>query len=236
MLDFFILLPKFLYYKFHDLKDHFKNGRKFDLYGLRLITGRQGSGKSTILAYTLRMYQKRFPKCKVYTNFGYAHQDGEFNHWKQLFDPAFLNGEDGVIIGWDEIQNDFASTDFKNIPDGFLLQITQQRKQRVCILATSQVYSRVLKALREQAFLVGECRTYFKRWTRVKYFDAFDYDLYYESKDPRAKMKMFTHGKLSFIQDDNIRNLFDSYQVIKSMTSKEYIHPLERNKDVIKLA
>jgi len=222
------LLPKFIYWKSKDIKQNIKNGNKFDLYGLRLLTGRQGSGKSTVLAYTLDLYRKKYPLAKIYTNFGYKYQNGEFNHWKQLMDSNFLNGENGVIIGWDEIQNDFSSTDFKNIPDGFLTQITQQRKQKVCILSTSQVYSRVLKALREQAFLIGECRTYFKRWTRVKYFDAFDYDLYYENKDPRAKMRMLSAGKLAFIQDDYIRSLFDSYQVIKTMTSKNYIHPTQR--------
>jgi hypothetical protein len=220
---------QFVFWKIVDLKSFINKGRTFDLYGLRLITGRQGSGKTIVLTYMLEKYKRRYPKCKIYTNFGYINQDAEFKDWKQLYDQSFLNGEDGIIIGWDEMQNDFMSTAYKNIPEGFITQITQQRKQRICILATSQVYTRVLKALREQCFLVGEAKTFMKRWTFCKFYDASDYESYYEKADPSKRSKMMRVSKLSFIQDDIIRSLYDTYAVIKSMTSKEYIHPVDRH-------
>lgn len=224
--EWFIKLARFIYWKMYDLQDLRKNGRKFDLYGLRLLTGKQGSGKSISLIYMLERYRKMYPRCKIATNFGYINQDYEFSNWEQLLQDEFKNGEDGLIIGWDEIQNDFSSTDFKNIPDGFLRQITQQRKQRVCILGTSQVFTRVLKALREQCFIVGDCKTMLGRWTRVKFYDAQDYDAV--SDDPDKRRKLMKVGKISFIQNNAIRQLYDTYEVIRSMTKKEYIHPIDR--------
>jgi ATP-dependent Clp protease ATP-binding subunit ClpX len=225
MNNFLTRLAKFIYWKFFDIRDYIKNGRQFDLYGLRLLTGRQGSGKTIGLVYMLEMYRKKYPKCKIYTNFGYVNQDGIFRDWQQLKDEDFLNGSDGVIVAWDEIQNDFASTDYKNIPEGFLNVITQQRKQRICILATSQVYTRVLKSLREQCFIVAECKTFLKRWTRIKFYDAYVYEAYTDKSDPAQRWRMPKSGKLSFIQNNKIRTLYDTYSVIKSMVDKIYIHP-----------
>jgi ATP-dependent Clp protease ATP-binding subunit ClpX len=227
-IEWFTKLFKFIYYKFYDFKNYKKNGKQFNLYGLRLFTGRQGSGKSTTLVYLLDLYKRKYPKAKIYTNFGYSCQNANFSSWKDLLDPDFLNGEDGVIIGWDEIQNDFASTDFKNIPEGFLRQITQQRKQRICILGTSQVYTRVLKALREQCFEVSECKTYFGRWTTCKTWDADIYEHRDTVTDPKQKFKLRKKRKFSFIQTNKLREKFNSYQLIESMSNKKYIPLSER--------
>ena len=226
--DWFLKLLNFLYWKFQDIKTYRKIGKQFNLYGLRLFTGRQGSGKSTTLVFLLEKYSKKYPKSKIYTNFGYSGQTASFSSWKDLLDPDFLNGEDGVIIGWDEIQNDFASTDFKNIPEGFLRQITQQRKQRICILGTSQVYTRVLKALREQCFEVSECKTYFGRWTTCKTWDADIYEHRSTVTDPREKFKLRKKRKFSFIQTDTLRSKFDTYKLIDSMSAKSYVPLSER--------
>lgn len=227
---FFIRLAKFIYWKTVDIIDYFKNGRRFNLYGLRLLTGRQGSGKTICLVYMLERYRQMYPKAKIVTNFGYTYQDDEFVSWEQLKDPNYLNGNNGLIVGWDEIQNDFSSTDFKNIPDMFLHLITQQRKNRVCILGTSQVFTRVLKSLREQCHQVAECRTFLGRWTRAKWYDADDYSAYAESgKDPKKRKMLIKMSKISFIQSNKIRELYDSYAVIRQMLKKEYIHPILRN-------
>ena len=229
MFGFWIRLARFLYWKVQDIRDYYKYGRKFSLYGLRLLTGRQGSGKTIGLVYMLETYRRVYPKCKIVTNFGYIHETEPFTSWKQLTDPDYLNGEDGLIVGWDEIQNDFSSTDFKNIPDSFLHLVTQQRKQKICILGTSQVFTRTLKALREQCFQVGECRTFMGRWTRCKFYDASDYSAYAESgSDPKKRKMLIRVSKISFIQTNTIRKLYDSYAVIKQMVSKEYVHPMFR--------
>ena len=62
----------------------------------------------------------------------------------------YKNGEKGVIYFIDEIQLYFNSLQSKNINMDVMTQISQQRKQRIHIIATSQVFGRMAKPLREQ--------------------------------------------------------------------------------------
>lgn len=213
---FLIQSPKFFYYKYLDLlnakKDYFK------LYGLRLYCGRQGAGKTIGLVYDLERYRKRYPRVKIYTNFGYKHQTAPLTSLNDLLNPSLKNGTDGVIFAIDEIQNEFSCANSKDFPETLLSQVTQQRKQRVCILATSQVFTRVAKPLREQCFIVVVCQTLFSRYTRLKYYDADAYIEYADnpSRDKRRKLRKKDYQ--SFVQTDSLRDLYNSYLLIERLS------------------
>lgn len=213
---FLIQSPKFFYYKYLDLlnakKDYFK------LYGLRLYCGRQGAGKTIGLVYDLERYRKRYPRAKIYTNFGYKHQTAPLTSLNDLLNPSLKNGTDGVIFAIDEIQNEFSCANSKDFPETLLSQVTQQRKQRVCILATSQVFTRVAKPLREQCFIVVVCQTLFSRYTRLKYYDADAYIEYADnpSRDKRRKLRKKDYQ--SFVQTDSLRDLYNSYLLIDRLS------------------
>lgn len=70
----------------------------------------------------------------------------------------YNNGEFGVIFLVDEIQLYAGSLESKNINPAVMTEISQQRKQRKHIVATSQVFGRVAKPLREQFSDVIYCR------------------------------------------------------------------------------
>lgn len=71
------------------------------------------------------------------------------------------NNEDyGVIYLVDEIQLYLNSLESKNVNMETMTQISQQRKQRKHIVATSQVYGRMAKPLREQFSNVVVCKNY----------------------------------------------------------------------------
>lgn len=72
----------------------------------------------------------------------------------------YYNGEYGVIFLVDEIQLYLNSLESKNINIEVVTQISQQRKQRKHIVATSQVFGRMAKPLREQFSCVVYCRGY----------------------------------------------------------------------------
>ncbi len=228
LIGFIIKLPPFFYWIWKDIKTAMKNGKRFKYYGLKIFCGRQGAGKTMGLVWKLEEIRKEFPKCKIYTNFGYEFEDGVFDDWHQLMDGSMLNGEDGVIVAWDEIQNDFSSTKFKDFPEQLLSEVTQQRKQKMCILATSQVFTRVVKSLREQCFDVIECKTFFNRWTRLRCYDADDYNAVIDNPNPQAKFKLPKKWVVSFIQTDYIRGLYDSYAKIKRMSKQEFLPRNER--------
>lgn len=213
---FIFSLPQLVRYKIKDLKNFNKD--YFKLYGLRVYTGRQGAGKTIGLVYDLERYRKRYPKAKIYTNFGYKYETAPLNSLNDLLDPALKNGTDGVIFAIDEIQNEFSCANSKDFPETLLSQVTQQRKQRVCILATSQVFTRVAKPLREQCFIVVVCQTLFSRYTRLKYYDADAYIEYADnpSRDKRRKLRKKDYQ--SFVQTDSLRDLYNSYLLIERLS------------------
>lgn len=188
-----------------------------------MFCGRQGGGKTMGIIYTLEKMRKRYPNAKIYTNIDYVNQDGALISWHDLLCDDFRNGTDGVIFVIDEIQNEFSSLAWKDFPETLLSEITQQRKQRICILASSQVFTRVVKALREQCYQVIECKTFFGRWTRLKAYDADDYNNVIDSKDPKAKFKLPKLYKESFIQSDYLRSLYDTYAKVRRLRSVGFI-------------
>jgi len=221
---FFSKLFKFMYWFFRDYLYMLKHGRPFNEFGVTLFAGKQGAGKSmAMVEYLIRM-KTLYPKCIIVTNFGYIHQDQEFNDWKDFFE--IRNGVDGVIFAVDEIQNEFNSVNWKEFPVELLSEITQQRKQRIKIVSTSQVFTRVSKQLREQTYEVVEAFTFLNRWTFTKCFDAQEYEAVISN--PMLKNKLHRLWRRNFVQDNKIREAYDSYAKIEKMAKTKYLPPSER--------
>jgi len=216
----------FMRWKIYDFLMLLINGRKFNLYGLTIFCGRQGGGKTISMVEYLDRMKERYPDCKIVTNFNYIRQDMPFTDWRQFTEVR--NGLDGVIFAIDELQNEYNSNNWQDFPEELLSTVTMQRKQRIKIVATSQVFTRVVKQLREQCYEVVECKTILGRWTRQKCFDADDYNAIVDNLSPERKFKTRKKWKYSFIQSNNIRNLFDSYAVVESIKNKDYIKRNER--------
>lgn len=217
-------LVEFLKWVLIDIYRAIKYGLNFREFGLTLYCGRQGGGKSVSIVEYLERMRVKYPKALIITNFGYEHQTQPMNTWRDLL--CIRNGLDGVIFAIDEIQNEYNSNDWKDFPEDLLKEITQQRKQRIKIVASSQVYNRVVKQLREQCFEVVECRTLLGRWTFQRCFDAEDYNSVIDNPD--KKKRLHRKWRYNFVQNDAIRLLFDSYKKIESMRNKEFIPRNER--------
>jgi len=63
--SFFVKLIKFIGFKFVDIWDVIKNGRKFNEYGLTLMVGDQGSGKSMAMTEYLEGIRRDYPKAWI---------------------------------------------------------------------------------------------------------------------------------------------------------------------------
>ena len=66
----------------------------------------------------------------------------------------------GVIFGFDEIHMTLGSDKWKDRPEDLLYYISQQRKMHKQIVASSQVFTRIDKTLREQTNFFIECSSY----------------------------------------------------------------------------
>ncbi|MCO4565035.1 hypothetical protein Si082_01929 [Streptococcus infantarius subsp. infantarius] len=97
-----------------------------------------------------------------------------------------------------------------------MAEVTQQRKQKIKIVGTSQVFTRVVKQLREQTFEVVDCKTLLGRWTFERAFDAEEYNAVADR--PESKMKLHRLWRKNFVQSKRLRNLYDSYAKIEKMS------------------
>ena len=207
---------QFFVWKFRDISRFIRSGRKqFREYGLTMFCGRQGGGKTISTVEYLERMKARYPNVRIFTNFGYGKQDAPLEGWEQLLKER---SADGVIFAIDEIHSEFASNAWKDFPPSLLREISQQRKQRVKIVATAQVFKDVAVQLRRQCYDIVECRTWAGRWTFQRCFDAEDYNSFIESSaTPDKKARIHRKWRRSFIQTDDIRELFDTWCKVEAM-------------------
>lgn len=134
--------------------------------GLTVFCGSQGSGKTySAVQYAYKLI-KKYPKSILVTNLELHNLPDDYESHVFRYDgpnsfSSYENGEQGVIFLVDEIHIDFNSLESKDIPVSIITEISQQRKQRKCIIGTSQVYSRLAKPFREQMKYVVLCSSIF---------------------------------------------------------------------------
>lgn len=215
----FLKLYDFVYFKFKDMNVRRKRRKlgivDFEEYGMTCFVGRQGDGKTISMLEMAEFYRYKFPGIKFASNFGYLNEDFAITSWADITEYDFKSEEVGIVFMLDEIHAEFSSKDSRNFPERALRILTQQRKNKIKILATAQVFSRVAKPIREQTYEVVECRTAFKRWTFQQAYDAYYYNEVIDHPDKKHKVpKMW---KRNFVQNDYIRSLFDSYAMIEAL-------------------
>lgn len=185
----------------------------FRYQGCVCFTGRQGMGKTIAMVHQTLLFQEEYPKVKVISNCGYAKQNAELNHWKQLMN--YKNGIQGVVVQIDELQNWFSSNQSKNFPPEMLEVITQNRKNRRIILGTSQVFVRLAKPLREQVTEVRRCNTFLGCITFVHRVRP--------ELDSDGNVTKWKHiGFYSFVHTAEIRQSYDTYRVIESLSKSGF--------------
>jgi len=196
---------------------------EFNEYGIHMVCGEQGSGKTTTVVYLLQKWQQLYPRCKVATNMGYKfQQDALTDH---IGIVGRTNGKQGQIEVIDEIQTWFSSLNSKNFPVEMLTEISQQRKQRKCIMGTAQVFSRMAKPLREQTHFVYLPMTWFGCITIVRKSHIKHWN------DEKQKFSKYT-GFFFFVHNKKLRDSFDTYLKIEDYKTKGFKAESERMKVV----
>lgn len=213
-------------YKFKFYKEH---PNYFSSDGLTIFVGPQGSGKTLSAVNYVDNMMKKFPKCILVTNLflnDYPFDGVRVFHFKNGNDLAkFSNGEYGVIFLIDEIQLYFNSLKSKNINPDVMVQISQQRKQRKHIVATSQVFGRMAKPLREQFSSVILCSRLLNCIQFNKLIDRDsieDYDNGTTLKGKVLKKFLWFHSPKDFQK-------YDTYYVIQQ---NDFISEEEKRVDI----
>ena len=191
-----------------------KNPNYFTDYGVHVVEGMQGSGKTTTVAWLLRDYKKRFPKIVIKTNFFYKAENSQIKSAYDLM--TFTNGEYGEIDVVDECQNWFNSAASKDFPIELIEQLTQQRKQRKMFIFTTQCFTRLAKPIREQTYFLLKPICFFGCLVIVRKYQI-------KLKEDGTIDKQKLRKIWFYVQDDELRNSFDTYKIVKKLSKTKYV-------------
>lgn len=194
----------------------------FKYQGLVIYTGRQGQGKTVAMVRDIMMMQKEYPRAKCITNLSYEYEDGALTNWRQLID--YKNGIYGVIVGLDEIQNWFSSKQSKDFPPEMFEVVTQNRKNRRIIMATTQNFYQPAKDIRAQCTEVRKCMTLLGVFTIVHAVRPI--------LDSNGEVQQWKHIRFyCFVHDKEIRDSYDTYKVIESLMKSGFYNRNEKDGD-----
>lgn len=159
----------------------------FPLHGIWIYSGAQRSGKTLNMIHTLKEIHEKYPKALIVSNinlYGIPHEI--YTDFSDI--DKYTNGQDGTVFVIDEIQSLFSSLESKNVPPSQLAVWSQNGKNRRVILGTSQRFTRISKAIREQCRFHIECRDFFIfRCYRLLDATLYDDDGNYTGKLPAWK-------------------------------------------------
>lgn len=197
------------------VKDMFERSPDtFPYCGIIMVCGEQGAGKTVCVVDLLMKLKKLFPSVRISSNTPIKCSDWEA---EEITSPNELilndNGVKGCIKVLDEIQNWFNSMESKDFPPEMLGEISQQRKQHSLFIGTSQRFTRISKAIREQTHYLFLPFTLFGCITFVRVYKP------EVSEDGTVKNKRPIKTYF-FVHSDEIRNAYDTYAKIKRLSLK----------------
>ena len=147
----------------------------FRPYGTIVLCGPQGSGKTLSAVNIVCSLLDVYPECLLVSNVTInGYEDRTFPFTGVDCFTRYKNGEKGVIFFIDEIHILFNSLESKGANINIFEVVSQQRKQRMLIVGTSQVFNRMQKPFREQFRFVVLCRNFFNAFQFNRLADAQD--------------------------------------------------------------
>lgn len=219
----FLYFPFLIYSYFRDKKEN-----NLHVYGIYGFFGLPGAGKTMAMSkYLLDLRMKYGDQIYIMTNYCFEYEDFPFTSWKDLMKPY----DKPLIVAWDEVQNEFNSRDFKSFPIALLTLLTQVRKKNgIQILYTAQRWHFVDKNFRSLSFGCYECKSILGCYTIARMYDPVDYENLCSEYDYNRRRKIKPIKIIDFYQTDSIRSCYDSYKMLETAKSKEYMSREEISK------
>lgn len=184
--------------------------------GLTCFCGTQGSGKTLSCVLYIHKLMQMYPSCVCVSNVELLYPDIDkerlypYEGMKQLTD--FRNGIDGVIFFLDEIQLEFNSLESKQLNTPVFELVAQQRKQRVHIVGTTQVFARLAKPFREQFREVVLCSNFAGLYFRQQVYRA--ENVAYEDDVRTELTPLYTRG---YFTRPAYWSYYDTYKTVERL-------------------
>ncbi len=171
---------------------------------------------SNDLSYLELEKQQKELKNKVFDIYIKENKVFEFTGAEDL--KKYKNGLEGVIFLIDEIQLYFNSLESNNISMEVMQQISQQRKQRIHIVSTSQVFGRIAKPLREQFNVVILCEKKFFGYLQCN--SLIDRDSMEGEESTGTNITGKVKKKFWYFRSPSMFEKYDTYKVIENPNIK----------------
>lgn len=156
----------------------------FNYFGLELILGKFGSGKTLTVVDRVSDIISKNPNVRVITNFdlkfkikNYYYCDNEFDFLSVLLQVLSKDVDLGCIVIVDEVKLFLSETlrdDKSRRCNAFLTVLGQVRKLNCLFILTSQLYNKTPKVLRDFILQNGDiviCKRLFPGFTYYMYYD-----------------------------------------------------------------
>lgn len=186
--------------------------------GFICFTGCQGSGKSLSAVQYIHKLVLKYPKVMLVTN---CHLNFPDWHGKQVRYTGYKqmqeldNGYLGIILFLDEIQAEFNSLESAKIDPAWFSVICQQRKRRLHVVGTAQLFSRISKPWREQFTACVRCRGWFDF---IQYNQIISLDDVEEDANGSIVSEKASFGKFWF-RDPALYDYYDTWERVEQKGS-----------------
>lgn len=189
--------------------DTYRLRDRFKLFGLWCFTGYYGEGKTLGCLMFARSIKKKYPDYKIFTNFYCNFADGKLEKWEDLLSLPYKS-----IVIFDEIQSTFTSTSWSNFPIDLLWRLTQCRKMKLAIFASSPIYDRMSIQLRESTDNVVVCKNVLSldRMFNYTFYKRDKYERYQE--DP-IRLRLNRMYSMYFTASDWDYKMYNTEQIVK---------------------
>lgn len=182
--------------------------------GFVCFTGAQGSGKTLSAVQYVHKLVRRYPGVVLVTNCHLSFPDWDgvqlrYSGYEQV--QGLDNGYRGIILFLDEIQAEFNSLESAKIDPAWFSVICQQRKRRLHVVGTAQLFSRVSKPWREQFTACVRCRGWFDF---VQYNQVISLDDVEEDANGNIVREKARLGKVWF-RDPKLYDYYDTWERVE---------------------
>lgn len=208
-----IQIPYFIDSLIEERRERKKHPDYLAVNGLICFCGSQGSGKTLSAVQYIHNLALRYPKMLIVSNVALYFNDVknkiiDYTGVDQLL--TVDNGKFGVLFFIDEMHIEFNSLESKGMDSNIFELVSQQRKRRVHIVGTSQVFARLAKPFREQFKMCVVCDKVFGSLFRQAVYQsknmAFDEDIRSVLNPECVKF---------YFASPEMFNMYDTLQVIE---------------------
>lgn len=180
--------------------------------GLICFCGKQGSGKTLSAVQYVNNLAKKCPKAIIVSNIE-LNLDIEniilpYQGVNQL--TTLDNGQDGIIYLIDEIHLEFNSLESKDMPQTIFEMVAQQRKRRVHIVGTAQVFARMAKPFREQFKYAVVCDKILGSMFVQTVYEAVNVAF-----EDDIRTELHQKARYLYVANEKMFSSYDTLQVIK---------------------